>query len=157
MARVTELVLVVTVFPAASWIFTTGCEPKAMLLAAPVGWVVNASLAAGPAVIQATFSEAPGFSRSATFNITVTNGANGSISPGTTAVTYGTNKTFTITERFKVKAEGTFTNVLNHTNLQRFASHRRSDEHRDRRVIGDERSPVMSNCVEHVGVVDAER
>ena len=27
------------------------------------------------------------------------------------------NKTFAITERFKIKAEGTFTNVLNHTNL----------------------------------------
>ena len=27
------------------------------------------------------------------------------------------NKTFSITERFKLRAEGTFTNVLNHTNL----------------------------------------
>jgi hypothetical protein len=45
--------------------------------------------------------------------------------------------------------------VLNHTDLQRLSSHRRSDEHRHRRVVGDERSPVMSNCVEHVVVVDA--
>ena len=29
----------------------------------------------------------------------------------------GVSKTFAITERFKVKVEGTFTNVLNHTNL----------------------------------------
>jgi len=29
----------------------------------------------------------------------------------------GINKTFSITERFKLKTEGTFTNILNHTNL----------------------------------------
>ena len=37
--------------------------------------------------------------------------------PGLVNLSAGLNKTFTITERFKVKAEGTFTNVLNHTNL----------------------------------------
>jgi hypothetical protein len=37
--------------------------------------------------------------------------------PGLVNLSGGLNKTFTITERFKVKAEGTFTNVLNHTNL----------------------------------------
>ena len=37
--------------------------------------------------------------------------------PGLFNLSTGLNKTFTITERLKVKAEGTFTNVLNHTNL----------------------------------------
>jgi hypothetical protein len=37
--------------------------------------------------------------------------------PGLFNLSSGINKTFTVTERFKVKAEGTFTNVLNHTNL----------------------------------------
>ncbi len=37
--------------------------------------------------------------------------------PGLINLSAGLNKTFTLTERFKVKAEGTFTNVLNHTNL----------------------------------------
>src|SRR4051794_19075816 len=50
MVNVTELVLVVTVLPAASCTLTTGCAPNAALLAAPVGWVVKPSLAAGPAV-----------------------------------------------------------------------------------------------------------
>jgi hypothetical protein len=37
--------------------------------------------------------------------------------PGLVNLSAGLGKTFAITERFKVKAEGTFTNVLNHTNL----------------------------------------
>jgi hypothetical protein len=37
--------------------------------------------------------------------------------PGLVNLSSGLSKTFAITERFKVKAEGTFTNVLNHTNL----------------------------------------
>lgn len=37
--------------------------------------------------------------------------------PGLFNLSAGLSKSFTITERLKVKAEGTFTNVLNHTNL----------------------------------------
>ncbi|MGA3047440.1 MAG: TonB-dependent receptor [Terracidiphilus sp.] len=37
--------------------------------------------------------------------------------PGLVNLSSGLSKTFPITERFRVKAEGTFTNVLNHTNL----------------------------------------
>jgi hypothetical protein len=37
--------------------------------------------------------------------------------PGLVNLSGGMSKTFSVTERFKVKAEGTFTNVLNHTNL----------------------------------------
>ncbi len=37
--------------------------------------------------------------------------------PGLFNLSSGLSKTFAITERFKVKAEGTFTNILNHTNL----------------------------------------
>ncbi len=37
--------------------------------------------------------------------------------PGLINLSSGLSKTFAITERFRVKAEGTFTNVLNHTNL----------------------------------------
>jgi Carboxypeptidase regulatory-like domain len=37
--------------------------------------------------------------------------------PGLFNLSSGLSKTFSITERVKVKAEGTFTNVLNHTNL----------------------------------------
>jgi hypothetical protein len=37
--------------------------------------------------------------------------------PGLFNLSAGLNKTFSISERFKLKAEGTFTNVLNHTNL----------------------------------------
>jgi len=37
--------------------------------------------------------------------------------PGLINLSGGLSKTFSVTERFKVKAEGTFTNVLNHTNL----------------------------------------
>ena len=37
--------------------------------------------------------------------------------PGLFNLSAGISKTFTITERLKVEAEGTFTNVLNHTNL----------------------------------------
>src|SRR4051794_33047967 len=50
-ASETLLVSVVTVFPAASWTVTTGCVANATMLAEPMGWVVNASLAAGPGVI----------------------------------------------------------------------------------------------------------
>jgi hypothetical protein len=37
--------------------------------------------------------------------------------PGFFNLSSGLSKLFSITERFKLKAEGTFTNVLNHTNL----------------------------------------
>jgi len=37
--------------------------------------------------------------------------------PGFFNLSSGLSKTFAITERFKIKAEGTFTNILNHTNL----------------------------------------
>lgn len=37
--------------------------------------------------------------------------------PGLFNLSSGINKTFSITERFKLKTEGTFTNILNHTNL----------------------------------------
>ena len=37
--------------------------------------------------------------------------------PATTNLSAGLSKTFTITELFKLRAEGTFTNVLNHANL----------------------------------------
>ena len=37
--------------------------------------------------------------------------------PGLINLSSGLNKTFSLTERFKLRAEGTFTNVLNHTNL----------------------------------------
>jgi hypothetical protein len=37
--------------------------------------------------------------------------------PGLVNLSSGISKTFSVTERFKVKAEGTFTNILNHTNL----------------------------------------
>jgi len=37
--------------------------------------------------------------------------------PGLFNLSSGLSKVFAITERFKLKAEGTFTNVLNHTNL----------------------------------------
>jgi len=37
--------------------------------------------------------------------------------PSTVNLSTGLSKTFAITERFKLRAEGTFTNVLNHTNL----------------------------------------
>jgi hypothetical protein len=37
--------------------------------------------------------------------------------PGLFNLSGGISKSFTITERLKVKTEGTFTNVLNHTNL----------------------------------------
>lgn len=39
------------------------------------------------------------------------------VGPGTVNLSAGLSKTFSITERLKLKAEGTFTNVLNHTNL----------------------------------------
>ena len=37
--------------------------------------------------------------------------------PGTVALSSRLSKTFAITERVSLRAEGTFTNVLNHTNL----------------------------------------
>jgi hypothetical protein len=39
------------------------------------------------------------------------------VGPGTVNLSSGLSKTFSLTERFKLRAEGTFTNVLNHTNL----------------------------------------
>ncbi len=39
------------------------------------------------------------------------------VGPGLFNLSGGIDKTFAITERLKVKAEGTFTNILNHTNL----------------------------------------
>jgi hypothetical protein len=39
------------------------------------------------------------------------------VGPATINLSTGVSKTFDITERFKLRAEGTFTNVLNHTNL----------------------------------------
>ena len=46
------------------------------------------------------------------------NAPNGVIEgPGLFNLSAGLNKTFAITERVHVRAEGTFTNVLNHTNL----------------------------------------
>src|ERR1700720_2562630 len=49
MASNTPEVSVVTVLPAASCTVTTGCVANPTVLAAPTGWVVKASLAAGPA------------------------------------------------------------------------------------------------------------
>ena len=39
------------------------------------------------------------------------------VGPGTVNLSAGLSKTFSITERLKLRTEGTFTNVLNHTNL----------------------------------------
>jgi hypothetical protein len=39
------------------------------------------------------------------------------VGPGTVNLSSGLSKVFSITERVKLRAEGTFTNVLNHTNL----------------------------------------
>ncbi len=39
------------------------------------------------------------------------------VGPGTVNLSSGVNKTLTLTERLHLRAEGTFTNVLNHTNL----------------------------------------
>ena len=39
------------------------------------------------------------------------------VGPGTINLSTGLSKTFSITERLRLRAEGTFTNVLNHTNL----------------------------------------
>jgi hypothetical protein len=39
------------------------------------------------------------------------------VGPGLVNLSSGMSKTFAISERFKLKAEGTFTNILNHTNL----------------------------------------
>src|SRR3954451_7832713 len=50
-ARSTSLVSLLTVLPAASWTVMTGCVANATLLAAPLGWVVNPSLLARPAVM----------------------------------------------------------------------------------------------------------
>ena len=48
---VTLVVAAVTVLPSASWTATTGCVPRAVPPVPLLGWVVNASLAAAPAVI----------------------------------------------------------------------------------------------------------
>jgi hypothetical protein len=46
------------------------------------------------------------------------NAQNGSlVGPGTVNLSLGLNKVFTLTDRISLRAEGTFTNVLNHTNL----------------------------------------
>ncbi len=46
------------------------------------------------------------------------NAQDGSVTgPGTVALSSGLSKTFQFTERVSLRAEGTFTNVLNHTNL----------------------------------------
>ena len=50
-AKATEAVEVVTVLPPASWIVTTGDVAKAIPETAAGGWVVKASLAAGPSVM----------------------------------------------------------------------------------------------------------
>ena len=39
------------------------------------------------------------------------------VGPGTINLSTGLSKVFPLTERVKLRAEGTFTNVLNHTNL----------------------------------------
>ena len=39
------------------------------------------------------------------------------VGPGTVNLSTGLSKTFSLTERVKLRAEGTFTNILNHTNL----------------------------------------
>lgn len=44
--------------------------------------------------------------------------------------------------------------VIDHTDLQRLAFGRRTDEHRDVGIIGLEASPVMSECMEHVVIGD---
>ena len=50
--KVTELVLVVAVLPAASWMVTTGWVARAVsLVAVALGAVVNASLSGAPAVM----------------------------------------------------------------------------------------------------------
>jgi len=45
--------------------------------------------------------------------------------------------------------------VSDNTNFQRLTRVGRADEHGDCFIVGLERSPVMSNCVDHVVVVDA--
>src|SRR5947208_1881534 len=51
MASVTPLVSVVMVLPPASWMVATGWVGNARLPVESLGWVVNASLAAGPVVM----------------------------------------------------------------------------------------------------------
>src|SRR5450631_125755 len=51
MVKVTGAELVVTVLAPASWTVTTGWVAKAVVLTAPDGLVVNASLVAGPTVM----------------------------------------------------------------------------------------------------------
>ncbi len=46
-----------------------------------------------------------------------TEGVGSVVGPGTVNLSSGVNKTLAITERLHLRAEGTFTNVLNHTNL----------------------------------------
>jgi hypothetical protein len=51
MLRVTEALLLVTVLPPASWMATTGCVVKELLVTPLDGEVVKPSLVAGPTVI----------------------------------------------------------------------------------------------------------
>ena len=51
MLSVTWTLLLVTVFPKASWMATTGCVPKAIPPVEPEGLVVKLSLVADPAVM----------------------------------------------------------------------------------------------------------
>jgi len=44
--------------------------------------------------------------------------------------------------------------IINDTDLQWLSVCRRSDEHRDRGIVGLEASPVVSQCVEHVVIGD---
>ncbi len=46
-----------------------------------------------------------------------TEGVGSVVGPGTVSLSTGVNKTIAFTERLRLRAEGTFTNVLNHTNL----------------------------------------
>ena len=50
-ARVTEALLLVTVLPPASVTLTTGCVPKEIPPVDPAGFVVKASLVAGPVLM----------------------------------------------------------------------------------------------------------
>ena len=44
--------------------------------------------------------------------------------------------------------------IIDNANLQRLTVRRRSDEHRDGRIIRLEASPVVSECMEHVVIGD---
>lgn len=45
--------------------------------------------------------------------------------------------------------------IDDHSDFQRIASPRGPDEHRHVRIVCFEGSPVVSNCVQHVVIVDA--